>query len=134
MRSETVVTCAGSVMKNFHVKVTESVRKTFKGKDDIAYEKEQKKKRVKKSRPILAMPDEPCCGRCDNWHPPYEDDDYGSCSVAFVVRAAYPENSRVVSLEEAAAQRITGMEWNRTAVSFLACSLYKPIAFSGNEE
>lgn len=100
-----------------------TARKTFRGKDDRAYEAEQKRKR-RKPDPLPEIPDGDCCARCKEWEPPGRDDDFGCCRIVVFDPLARPDARHMMLREEAKALFVVGVEPMPTRGNFV-CSRYR---------
>lgn len=82
------------------------------GTDDIAYAKQQHRKRKAKEAPPIVLPDGPCCGRCDFWRGPEERGGFGVCRALGVTtdRSAEVEKGVVMPVDELI--RIATAEWD----------------------
>ena len=110
-------------MTTFSEFVTETVRRTHKGKDDIAFEEARKKRR--NAKPVLMpIPDGPCCSRCDHW---IEYAEKMACRVTGIVAAQYPEHRRIVDFDEMKAEGMMGIPPMRTEPWFVCRQFNRPL-------
>lgn len=103
-----------------------SAQITFMGKDDIQFQKAQKRKRAPKD-PTPNVPDGHCCLRCANWRPDVDPNDFGACVALVFVETKVPmgpERGTVFSLEQAMQQDEWAFDYLPTKPYMVGCSLF----------
>lgn len=104
----------------------EVVQATFLGADDIAFRREQARKRAPKQPLPTEIPATPCCARCRFWERPEDLDDFGQCGFLNVIVGG-PEKGILVSRFEADQREVAPpLEPLGTRYWFAACGGYRP--------
>ena len=102
------------------------VQATFLGADDIAFKREQARKRAPKQQLPTEIPAGPCCARCRHWDRPDDLDEFGQCGFLNVIVGG-PEKGFVVSQFEANQRDVPPpIEPLTTRYWFAACGGYRP--------
>lgn len=108
------------------MKTTDDVAQaTFLGLDDLAFRKEQQRKRA----PVQSefeVPEGRCCGRCENWTEAEKYDEFGSCTVLGVVTESLrdgPQKHEIGHTFDLIKKGAAFMEL-RTRIGFPGCSLF----------
>jgi len=110
--------------------IDESAQATFRTKDEVEHQKQQRRKSKAKSWTMPDVPDGPCCFRCGHWRRPEKLNDFGACRVLGRAEGRSTdltiEQGQIVDMKEAMKRNVF-TESLRTRAVF-SCSAFRDAA------